>query len=867
MNWSKKKYKKIYYLFLFTILISLVLKEIVVQYNINQQKTDAELINLTGRQRMLSQRLSKIVLFLKLKDIQKLPVNYNIDTLKSLTLEWNSTYKDLIDNSKFYGNDKIKALYKKNSIYHHNIINGCNTYLANSTQENLTKLMDIVSENELKFLFSMEKIVFNYQKNAEEKVERLRKIEYFLFFFTLLLFIGELTIIVYPTISDILIKNDTLKQLNDDLIASESEIKKSNEFLSKLKEELEIKERLNRNFVQQAPLALAMFDENLNYLAASDKWIEDYNLVGKEIIGVNHYDLFPEIGDDWKKIHQECLAGAINSCDEAEFIRDNGDRQWISWDVRPWYKTTNEIGGLLMFTEDITLLKIKDAEKNRIEEILNKASEVARIGTWEVDLVNDKIYWSKVTKEIHEVDEDYEPILESAINFFHEGESRDKIQYVFKEAIENGIPYDVEVQLKTHKGNLIWARAIGQAKLMGGKCVGVYGVFQDINKIKTIEIALKQVNSELKAIFDASPISIIGTSLDGKITHFNKGAEKMLQYSAHEVINKLTPVTIHEKSEILNRQKELSAFYQKEISGFDVFVEAAKNNHTELRRWTYIKKDGTALPVELVVTAIKDENNHITGFLGLATDISERLINEQRILEANENLKVLTDKLTIQNKQLASFAHITSHNLRSPVGNLNALLSFYKMEESAEEKELLMDKFEIVINHLTSTLNTLVDTLKIKESTDTEIEKLSFVQIYDKTIEILVGQIMQSEAVINCDFSKAPDILYNKTYLESIFINLLTNAIKYRDDKRKPEIFVETAYVNNRVVLKVIDNGLGIDLEKHGDKLFGLNKTFHRNSDAKGVGLYLTKIQIEAMGGKIYAQSQVNKGTTFVVEF
>jgi len=112
-----------------------------------------------------------------------------------------------------------------------------------------------------------------------------------------------------------------------------------------------------------------------------------------------------------------------------------------------------------------------------------------------------------------------------------------------------------------------------------------------------------------------------------------------------------------------------------------------------------------------------------------------------------------------------------------------------------------------------------------------------------------------------------PEIEYHKTYLESIFLNLVTNAIKYRSPDRNPEIHIETEIVNDKIKLTIRDNGLGIDLVRHGHKLFGLNKTFHRHPDAKGVGLYLTKIQIETMGGSIYATSEVNKGTVFTIIF
>ena len=126
---------------------------------------------------------------------------------------------------------------------------------------------------------------------------------------------------------------------------------------------------------------------------------------------------------------------------------------------------------------------------------------------------------------------------------------------------------------------------------------------------------------------------------------------------------------------------------------------------------------------------------------------------------------------------------------------------------------------------------------------------------------------MKTNTIITSDFSKIPTIQYHKTYLESIFLNLITNAIKYRSPERDPVIHLKTDIINDRIRLSFTDNGLGIDLGKHGHKLFGLNKTFHRHPDAKGVGLYLTKIQVETMGGHIYAESEVGKGTVFTIIF
>lgn len=625
----------------------------------------------------------------------------------------------------------------------------------------------------------------------------------------------------------------------------------------------------NRIFVAQAPNALAMFDRDMRYMAASAQWYADYGLAGKDIIGESHYDIFPEIGDDWKKIHQDCLAGAINRNKEALFERADGSRQYLKWEVRPWFLTDSEIGGILMYTEDITAIKEAEREQRKIEGILATTSDIARIGTWEVDMASQKVTWSDITKEIHGVDLDFEPQLAEGINFYKEGESRNAISQLVKESIEVGTPYDVELQIVTAQGDPKWVRVIGQSEMYKGKCVRIFGVFQDIDIKKKTQQELHKVNQELKAILDSGTyVSIISTDLEGTITHFSKGAETLLGYKAGELENKATPAVIHLQEEVEQRGHELTAQFGREIRGFDVFVEYARQGRFENKQWTYVRKDGSNFPVQLVVTGIRSEEGELTGFLGIASDISEIKEKEARINEANSELEFLTTRLKGQNNQLANFAHITSHNLRSPVSNLLMLLNMYNdLGNDPSQREIILEKFETVIHHLSDTLNDLMEALRIQEDVNKEREWVNFKEVVDKTKSMLEGDIINTGAQITYDFSAAEKVFYNKGYLESIMLNLISNTLKYRSPDRAPVVKIVTDDINGSIWLRISDNGLGINLKRHGKKLFGLHKTFHRHKEAKGVGLYLTKTQIETMGGSISATSEVDKGTEFVINF
>jgi len=223
--------------------------------------------------------------------------------------------------------------------------------------------------------------------------------------------------------------------------------------------------------------------------------------------------------------------------------------------------------------------------------------------------------------------------------------------------------------------------------------------------------------------------------------------------------------------------------------------------------------------------------------------------------------------LAISNGKLSDFAHIASHNLRAPINNVNTLLSFYKKSNDTKDKEELMEKLEITMHNLNDTMNTLIDSLKTTSETQQPLETVHFEDILKKTTASISTQVYEANAKIQSNFANVPKIMYNPLYLESIFLNLLTNSIKYKSPDRTPAIDIRTVRKNGKTQLLFQDNGLGIDMKRNGDKLFGMNKTFHKHPNAKGVGLFMTRNQIESLGGTIMANSSVDEGTLFTVTF
>jgi signal transduction histidine kinase len=323
-------------------------------------------------------------------------------------------------------------------------------------------------------------------------------------------------------------------------------------------------------------------------------------------------------------------------------------------------------------------------------------------------------------------------------------------------------------------------------------------------------------------------------------------------------------------------------------------LQALKLNGTlEEINFDFIKKDGTKLPILINSVEIKDKKGFHLFTQSVIFDISQRKKYEKELLIAKRKSNELSDELVSSNKelkssselnsrqktqleefnkrlqnknrQLSSFAHIASHNLRAPVSNLILLQEVYKESTDLEYKTMLFTKMEVVIGLLNDTLNDLVEIVKIQGNKDITHDRISFIYIFNKILAMLGNQILESNAIITSDFSKVPDIKYPKLYLESILLNLLSNSIRYRSPNRIPEIHFWTEMHTNGIKLMARDNGLGIDLKKNGHRLFGLGNTFHRHPDSKGVGLFMTKTQIEAVGGSITVESVVDRGSTFII--
>lgn len=387
----------------------------------------------------------------------------------------------------------------------------------------------------------------------------------------------------------------------------------------------------------------------------------------------------------------------------------------------------------------------------------------------------------------------------------------------------------------------------------------IWSFIEDISTKKETEQQLHEAINSLQAILDASTqVSIIATDRKGTITQFNKGAEKMLGYRAEEMVGKHTPKLIHLDDEVERKAEHFSEQLGRKVSGFDVFVEEAKEGVATTNQWTYKRKDGSTYPILLSVTAIRRENE-ITGFLGVAADISP-------LEKARKELGLLLKLTQEQNERLQNFAHIVTHNLRSHSGGISGMIELLQAEYEDIYNNEYVQLLQKGADNLQESIEHLTEIVKNSFAGEEDFREINLKDAVDRNRDSVISTANKSSVKIINDADQSIDQKVIPAYLDSIIMNFLTNAVKYRDPNKDSVVRVYTDTSDHKYTLLAFeDNGLGIDLGKHGDKLFGMYNTFHNHDDSRGVGLYITKSQIESMGGFVEVVSEPGRGTTFKV--
>lgn len=262
-----------------------------------------------------------------------------------------------------------------------------------------------------------------------------------------------------------------------------------------------------------------------------------------------------------------------------------------------------------------------------------------------------------------------------------------------------------------------------------------------------------------------------------------------------------------------------------------------------------------------------EEEVSILQALADITSVSiENIEVRNKLEEKLEERTQMVSQLKKQKEQLEEFTYIIAHNMRAPLSNLLLLTDMVEKSDDTDKKVMLIEKQKPILDFLHQTFEDLVNAIHVKMDYSVEKNVVDLNQCFDKSLNLLQGEVIETNAKVTCDFSNAKTAHFPQSYLENVMFNLLSNALRYHSPKRKPQINIRSYKENDWTYIEVEDNGLGIDLKQHDDKIFMLQKTFHNHPKAKGFGLFLVKSQVEAMDGEVSVKSIPDKGSTFTVK-
>ena len=370
----------------------------------------------------------------------------------------------------------------------------------------------------------------------------------------------------------------------------------------------------------------------------------------------------------------------------------------------------------------------------------------------------------------------------------------------------------------------------------------IVAVVRDITERKKIE----EQNLRLLHAVEQSPTSIVITDTKGNIEYVNPKFSEVTGYSRDEVLGKNPRIL---------KSGEVSREFYKNL--WDTIISGL-----EWRGEFHNKKKNRELYWEMAsISPVKSSEGKITHYIAIKEDITESK-------EIQESLKKLAAELTQQNKYLEQFAYIISHNLRSPVANIIGIVETLKDSSlTKDEEEELMNGLAFSSKKLDDVILDLNNILHIKKGVNEVKEIVNFPELLQDIKDSISSLIRNEKAEIVSDFTEADEIFTLKSYMRSIFYNLISNSIKYKQPGVQPVIEIKSYKIDNVIRLIFKDNGLGFNLNAIGNQVFGMYKRFHDHREGKGLGLFMTKMQVEALSGKILINSKVNQGTEFIIDF
>lgn len=631
------------------------------------------------------------------------------------------------------------------------------------------------------------------------------------------------------------------------------------------RKKIEDSEKRFRELIQDLPEAI--------YTCDAEGRIMLYNKAAEELWGRK-----PEAGDRWNGAYKMYnVDGSFLPLEmgpmaqtlkyqKAIFTNDliierpEGDRRFVRDNPIPIFSDKKLVGAVNMLV-DITHIKLVEEKLRTSNERYGIVSKATNDAIWDWNLITNEIYCNKSYERLFGYKKSNTKIdLKKWMLKIHP-DDRDRVEKGIYDTINNGGKHwqdeyryfkrDGTIAQIFDRGYLIYSEQKTPIRFVGA--------MQDITERKLVEEKLCEYQEQLLE--------------SQRIAHI--GSWQMTFAGSHEI--KINSILCSEETlrifELPSGDREISYQTFSSLLHQDdrKLVEAAIEKAI-IEKSTYsidvriITSDKSVRWVNQQAKVITDAGSgEILKMFGTIKDITVHKEQELKIRKNTEEREILIAELTKSITDLKQFSYITSHNLRAPLSNLVGLLSIIDYNSLDGNNRQILELFKSATHQLNKTINDLVQILIIKNNVNVHVSETNIPQILDEVCKALSYEINEFDCTIRRNL-QVENIVFNKSYLESILINLLSNAIKYRSPERSLQIGISTeTLLNGDVLVTFSDNGIGIDLDRHGNSIFGLYQRFHSNTDGAGLGLFMVKSQITALGGRIQVKSQVDKGTAFFI--
>lgn len=510
------------------------------------------------------------------------------------------------------------------------------------------------------------------------------------------------------------------------------------------------------------------------------------------------------------------------------------------------------------YLDSIKLLKENDIKSNRTIDLLEQVQSIAHIGYWELNLENNQVFWSKETRRIHEISDDYAVKLEEGLDFYDE-ESKPIIEKAIESAISTGGAWNEKLRIITAKGNKKWVRAVGKAYLEDGKPVLLYGLFADISEDIEIRKEVSESQERFKLLAENTNEMVALHQLDGTYTYVSPASKLILGYSPEELIGK----------------NPYDFFHPEDIASIesDAHKPVVEENQATKSEYRIQTKEGQYIWLETLSKAILTDNKPVS-IITSSRDISERIKIQQELADNYKSLEQAKEEAENASNAKKQFLATMSHEIRTPLNAINGLSHILMLENPRADQLENLRLLNFSGENLLNLINDILDISKI-DSGKLKLSQRPFDLRYLLTNiqKSLSSRADKNMVELSTEYDeKLPDVFVgDSARLSQIVYNLVGNAIKFTKNGR---VFISTKLINveddiYRFVVGVKDNGVGIPKEKHANIFNSFEQAdagISRQYGGTGLGLYISQKILEVMGSEIQLESIEGIGSHFSFE-